>query len=124
MPGIKKKPVQKTKAKSNNGTPPNDVEPIVGSDVMTLAEAAAFLRVSETDVAQSAEAHEIPARRIGGEWRFWKSAVVEWLAAKTMQPAKSDFWTTQTGAFKDDPSLDQMVREIYARRGRPMTEDV
>jgi hypothetical protein len=27
------------------------------------------------------------------------------------------------GSWKDDPYLDDMLKEIYQRRGRPMTED-
>jgi hypothetical protein len=29
----------------------------------------------------------------------------------------------QAGSWKDDPYLDEMLEEIYRRRGRPMTEE-
>src|SRR2546423_1495584 len=111
MPTTKKKPVKKTAATSKNGPPLNGAMPVAGSDVMTPAEAAAFLRVAEADVLRGAEAHEIPARRIGGAWRFLESALREWLGATPSQPKRNDFWSTQLGAFKDDPNLDEMLRE-------------
>lgn len=48
-------------------------------DVLTLAEAAAYLRVPEGELLHLAELREIPAQRIGGEWRFLKRALEHWL---------------------------------------------
>lgn len=48
-------------------------------EVMTLPEVAALLLLDEAAVEQSAAAGEIPARRIGGEWRFSRAAVRAWL---------------------------------------------
>lgn len=49
-------------------------------EVLTLAEAASFLRVPETDILRLVEKHAIPAQLIGGEWRFLKKAIAEWLS--------------------------------------------
>jgi excisionase family DNA binding protein len=49
------------------------------SEVLSLDEAAALLRVSADDVRALAEAGEIPARRIGAEWRLNRTAVLAWL---------------------------------------------
>jgi len=48
--------------------------------VLTLAEAADLLQVSEEAVGRLAEQGEIPARRIGDDWRFARAAVLAWLA--------------------------------------------
>ncbi len=48
-------------------------------DVLSLAEAASYLRVSEEEVLRLAEERNIPAQRIGGEWRFLKRALDHWL---------------------------------------------
>ncbi len=48
-------------------------------DVLTLAEAASYLRVPEAELLRLAETHDIPAQQIGGEWRFLKKALTEWL---------------------------------------------
>ena len=48
-------------------------------DVLSLAEAASYLRVPEDEVLRLAEDRNIPAQRIGGEWRFLKGAIDHWL---------------------------------------------
>ncbi len=48
--------------------------------VLTAGEAAALLRVDEAAVVESAEAGELPGRKVAGEWRFARDAVLDWLA--------------------------------------------
>jgi excisionase family DNA binding protein len=48
-------------------------------EVLTLAEAASYLRVPEADLLRLVENHDIPAQKIGGEWRLLKKALTEWL---------------------------------------------
>jgi excisionase family DNA binding protein len=64
-------------------------EPMVGRhafrpdpvpDVLTLDQAAAFLQVEPAALADLAERSEVPARRIGDEWRFSRAALLDWLA--------------------------------------------
>ena len=50
-----------------------------GDAVMTLEEAASFLRVSETTVYQLVRSGELRARKVGREWRILKSQLVEFL---------------------------------------------
>jgi excisionase family DNA binding protein len=57
-------------------------------EVLTPAEAAAFLRVEEEVVVRMAEEGEIPARQVGGEWRFSREALLGWLAR--VDPAGGD----------------------------------
>jgi excisionase family DNA binding protein len=52
---------------------------ISGDQVLTLAEAAAYLRVSEDALSKVVADREIPAQKIGGEWRFLKGALADWL---------------------------------------------
>jgi excisionase family DNA binding protein len=49
-------------------------------DVLTLAEVAELLGVGSELVDELASGGELPGRRIGGEWRFARSAVLAWLA--------------------------------------------
>ena len=49
-------------------------------DVLTLEQAADMLRVPEDAVRELAEAGDLPARRIGDEWRFARAAVLAWLS--------------------------------------------
>ncbi len=48
-------------------------------EVLTLAEAAAFLRVSADDLTELLAQGAIPAQKIGSEWRFLKRALADWL---------------------------------------------
>ena len=50
-------------------------------DVLTLEQAAEFLQVSPTALSELADAGELPGRRIAGEWRFAREALVAWLGA-------------------------------------------
>ena len=47
-----------------------------GDAVMTLEEAAGFLKVSETTVYQLLRDGQLKARKVGREWRFLKSELV------------------------------------------------
>jgi excisionase family DNA binding protein len=90
-------------------------------DVLTLAEAAKYLRVSVDDVLHAVEQQALPARRVGSDWRILKSALEEWL--RTPMTSRN-FWSAQLGALRDDPDLDAFLRDTYRQRGRPMTEEV
>jgi excisionase family DNA binding protein len=50
-----------------------------GDGVMTIEEVAAFLKVSETTAYQLVRSGEIQGRKVGREWRFLKSEIVQWL---------------------------------------------
>jgi excisionase family DNA binding protein len=88
--------------------------PTVFPDVLTLAEAAAYLRVSETEITDLMHRQRLPGRKIGTEWRFLKAAIQEWLRL----PEKENFWWKHFGALKGDPYLDEMLEQIYRDRGR------
>ena len=49
--------------------------------VLTLAEAAAYLRVSEMDVLRMVRDQILPGRQVASDWRFLKAAVQNWLRA-------------------------------------------
>jgi excisionase family DNA binding protein len=51
-------------------------------EVLTAAEAAALLRLDEPAVVAAAEAAELPARRVGGHWRFSRAALLAWLGGE------------------------------------------
>jgi excisionase family DNA binding protein len=88
------------------------------ADVLTLSETAAFLRLAEADVQRLVREQGLPGRRVGEDWRFLKAAIEHWLAAPT-GPDPGVFWKTHFGALRDDPHLEEIVREAYRRRGRP-----
>lgn len=115
-------------------------------EVLNLPEAAAYLRISEDALQELAAEQRIPARKIGQEWRFLKTALQDWLRQGSSLEEMGrwgDFFPWKlllaelehrsgrrskerllelAGVWKADPSLDEMLREIYRGRGRPMTE--
>ena len=105
---VKKAPRAKP---STNGTPL--------PDVLTLTEAAAYLRVSADEVLRLVGSDGLPGRQCAGDWRFLKSALQSWLSA----PSAPRGLLAELGKVKDDPYLEEMLKDIYARRGRPETEE-
>ncbi len=117
-------PRVKTKAPS----PPSNASPRRAvaartADVLTLAEAAAYLRTSLEEVLRLVREQGLPGRRVGEDYRFLKAAVQDWLRATPCAADKQEFWQTHFGALKGDPHLDEMLQEIYRQRGRPEAEE-
>lgn len=52
------------------------------SDILTLAEAAAFIRVSEKTLGEMARTRRIPSQKVGREWRFLRRALEAWLVGE------------------------------------------
>ena len=50
-------------------------------EILNPQEAAEFLRVPLLTVQRQAKAGRLPGRRIGKEWRFSRTVLLEWLAA-------------------------------------------
>lgn len=48
--------------------------------LLTTTEAAAFLRLHPVTLRDKARAKEIPAVRVGGQWRFEEVVLREWIA--------------------------------------------
>jgi len=51
-----------------------------GREVLTSAQLAELLQVDEKAVRDLARRRELPGRKIGRDWRFSRSAVLDWLA--------------------------------------------
>jgi excisionase family DNA binding protein len=71
-----------TLSRGENAVPDSETQSrhdLPGEAVLTLAEAAAYLRVPEEAISELAAEHAIPAQKIGGEWRFLKRALADWL---------------------------------------------
>lgn len=51
-------------------------------EIMTAKDLADYLGFSKNWVYRQVEAGEIPGTRLGGNWRFKKSVIDEWLGDK------------------------------------------
>jgi excisionase family DNA binding protein len=75
--------------------------------VLTLAEAAALLRIDANELERLARQHSVPGRRVGSSWRFNCTALLAWLIEDTdakrasTVPAPSD---VATSLPRDSPS--------------------
>ena len=97
--------------------------PAATLEVLTLAEAAAYLRVTEEEVVRLVGPHGMPGRCIGDEWRFLKSALQVWLATPPKSSSKEAL-LSQAGAFEDDAEdLAELRAAIYRDRGRSEVEE-
>ncbi|WP_197905089.1 helix-turn-helix domain-containing protein [Gemmata obscuriglobus] len=93
---------------------------------MTLAEAAAWLRVSEAGLRADADSGRLPARLVAGEWRFNKAALLEWLshpeppASRPKTGAELVEHIRRVRAASSDPETEEeaeeFIRQMYARR--------
>ena len=54
--------------------------PYDDGDVLTTAQLARLLQIDERTVRRLARAGDLPGRKLGGEWRFSRAAVLGWLA--------------------------------------------
>ena len=55
--------------------------------VLTLAEVAAYLKVTERTIYRLAGAKKIPAFKVGGVWRFRKMDIDAWIHAQSVDSA-------------------------------------
>ncbi|HYT92324.1 MAG TPA: helix-turn-helix domain-containing protein, partial [Gemmataceae bacterium] len=88
-------------------------------DVLTLAEAAAYLRLPEREVIAAAASQGLPGRLVGGEWRFLKTAIQQWLSVSqpTAEMRKAAILQL-AGKWKDDPDAEWILEDAMRRRGR------
>ncbi|MCC6592504.1 MAG: helix-turn-helix domain-containing protein, partial [Xanthomonadales bacterium] len=55
----------------------------MADEVLTIKEAAALLKLAEKTVYTMAQAGEIPAFKIRGQWRITRTEFDRWLAAQS-----------------------------------------
>ena len=116
MPRTTKKPKPEPVPQPESQPAPLNGPP---GEVLTLTEAATYLRLPEQDVIAAAASQGLPGRMIGGEWRFLKTALQQWLSVS--QPTAEMRKAAQmalAGAWKDDPDIMQILEDAMRRRGR------
>lgn len=83
------------------------------TEILTLAEAASYLRVSEEELRKLASEGRIPAQKIGEDWRFLKSAVHDWLRYGPL-PAREWFRMGPPWLF-EYPPLEVLLAQLEQR---------
>jgi excisionase family DNA binding protein len=114
----------KSQAKPTNLTAcPPLPDPAAGREVLTLAEAAVYLRFSGEEIVPLVREQGLPGRQLDQEWRFLRAAVQDWLRTPPPAPNPRQDLMRWAGAFQDHPDLKEIVREAHRQRGRPITEE-
>lgn len=86
-------------------------------EVLTLEEAAAYLRLPQDTIARQAAQGALPGRQIEHTWRFLKAAIDDWLRSHDSRT----LLLHQAGALADDESLPALRAAIYVARKRSET---
>ena len=101
-------------------------------EVLTLAEAAAFLRVAEDAVRAELESGRLGGRELAGEWRVGRAAILHWLEAPAPRPPLTGAELAEHakavkakhGFTETDDEVEAFIAEIYdARRARGTVGD-
>ena len=61
--------------------------PHMTDEILTLPEVAQLLKVAEKTVYTMAQKGELPAFKVGGQWRFRRTDLDAWIDAKTRRAA-------------------------------------
>ena len=109
------------KSRSGKKRLPEPSRPVIFESVLTLSETADYLRVSEQAVLSAAQSAGLPGRVVAGEWRFLRAAIDDWL--RGAGKGGPEAIRALAGAWKDDPDIEEIVKEAYRRRRRTVTEN-
>jgi hypothetical protein len=98
-------------------------------EVLTLTEAAKLLRVTPEALSCELERGTVPGRRINGDWRFRRTALLDWLGGR--EETKNGRGVEQehplarfAGIFKDDTLFEEVVATIEAESERQRQEAI
>lgn len=83
-------------------------------DLLTAKQIAEYLQLSQRSIYRLLERGELPATKIGGQWRFRKAAIDEWIDLHMGQLAPEDLHQVSRGARADDVQLGHLVDEANA----------
>ncbi|MGH2698153.1 MAG: helix-turn-helix domain-containing protein [Actinomycetota bacterium] len=73
-------------------------------DVLTSAEAAAFLKVNPRTVVEEAKRGRLPGRRMGKGWRFSRKVLEDWLASgPDAYDIERDRWKSSSKRSQEKP---------------------
>lgn len=104
-------------------------------DVLTLEEAAIYLKIEFGDLRRMIKEQGLPGRKIGDEWRFLRGAIADWLrapggsptpVAQPEKPARSERPArAERPAFEERPQREERPRrrfpdvEVHVEEGYP-----
>src|ERR1035437_9370155 len=84
-------------------------------ELMNVKEAAIYLRLNYMTVYKLAQKGRIPAFKVGGNWRFKKEIVDDWLTRKSIAGMASVL------IVDDDPTVRDILKEMIRKEGYSVT---
>jgi len=57
-----------------------------GNQILTVEEVAEFLKVHSSTIYKLLKHRQIPAFRVGADWRFHSAQIEEWVKSRTRAP--------------------------------------
>jgi excisionase family DNA binding protein len=112
---------EKTKSRSKPKTSTSSKSSRVDTDILTLEEAATYLKLPKRVLEEQVDLGTIPGRNIAGHWRFFKPTLNQWLSeepSKKKELSSKELFLSQAGVFANDPTFPQLIEQIYANRRR------
>ena len=69
-------------------------------DILTISDVAEFFKVADKTVYALAQKGELPGFKVGGQWRFRRTAIDAWIDERTLatEPRPTKDLTTQAGS--------------------------
>lgn len=80
-------------------------------EILNIEEAAALLGVSIKTFNKVLHSEEMPARKIGREWKFSRMALIDWVGS-----GKSCDFYKENDSAKPEPSVGQRARRTQGWR--------
>ena len=84
-------------------------------ELMNVKEAANYLRLNYMTVYKLAQRGRIPAFKVGGNWRFKKDILDDWLTRKSIAGMASVL------VVDDDPTVRDILKEMIRKEGYSVT---
>jgi excisionase family DNA binding protein len=90
--------------------------PEPASDIFTVGDVAAYLKLPISTVYRLAERREIPAHKVGRQWRFQRAVIDDWLRKR------SETRTTTILVADDDDNVREVLAEALEGPGRRLLQ--
>jgi PTS system nitrogen regulatory IIA component len=80
-------------------------------DLLTAKQLAEYLQLSQRSVYRLLERGELPATKVGGQWRFRKAAIDEWIDLHMSRLAPEELRQISNGERDDEVQLGSLIDE-------------
>jgi len=63
---------------------------MVSSDLLTTKELSEYLQLDRMTIYKLLKSGDIPANRVGHQWRFFRSDIDDWIRSKQVRPGSPE----------------------------------